>query len=380
MSLQVSLSLAAIEAYRNQGSGKTCGKYRRYYCPIHGSNTQRSLQVNPETGHFKCYSCGAWGYLDENRQEWAENRRLEWLEEKRWRNSRLIVKKPKPRLEYKPQPKARPDLNVILVSLRDALSGSPGEEYLKSRGIPLAVAKNYGVGYAAYGKWPHVKNGRAVRQWHLGRLVFPHTNPDGEVVNLYGRAIENHEKAPKQIKHDHLSGLKGVFNAKALKAETVFICEGVFDALSLIVAGYIQACAIFGVDGLRWEWVQAKRLVFCLDQDDAGRRWHAFAWEGIVRGFEIYWLDPDVYGGYKDLNDVWSATGKLDIGKWKTPSKEIEDSSEQNWRQELETWSEGMREWWEERAGIMEFDGGLSRDEAEYEAFKSVKKNSKLEK
>ncbi len=39
------------------------------------------------------------------------------------------------------------------------------------------------------------------------------------------------------------------------------------------------------------------------------------------------------------------------------------------WRIELAGWTDARREAWEERAGIMEFDGGLSRNEAEHRAF-----------
>ena len=40
-------------------------------------------------------------------------------------------------------------------------------------------------------------------------------------------------------------------------------------------------------------------------------------------------------------------------------------------------WPSPWRDHWEERAAIMEFDGGLSRDEAEWEAFKIVEASMK---
>ena len=97
----------------------------------------------------------------------------------------------------------------------------------------------------------------------------------------------------------------------------------VFDALSLMAAGYSDAVAIFGVDGLRWEWVKARRVVFCLDRDAAGERWRELAWEGILRGKEVYFLPPAAYAGYKDLNEAWVATGQLDIGAWEEPGWDI---------------------------------------------------------
>ncbi len=40
-------------------------------------------------------------------------------------------------------------------------------------------------------------------------------------------------------------------------------------------------------------------------------------------------------------------------------------------------WPSPWRDHWEERAAIMEYDGGLPRDEAEWEAFKIVEASMK---
>lgn len=340
MSASMRLSLRELEAYRGQGSGKRAGRYLRYFCPLHGSDNQRSLSLDPETGRFKCFACGAWGYLEEKRQEWLEQHKSyspgkspggRTSPQNRTGIGRSISARQKPIVSpsgASGEPRARPELEKVLQELQVALPGSLGEEYLKRRGIPLELAQAYGVGYAAYGKWPHLTNRRLVRQWKWGRLVFPHTNPAGEVVNLYGRAVGSNEKVPKEERHDHLPGPRGVFNAQALVGDTVFICEGAFDALSLIAAGHKEACAIFGVDGLRWEWVKARRVVFCLDQDAAGGKWRELAWEGVLRGKEVYFLPEQVYSGHKDLNEAWVATGRLDIGGWEDPTSAGKDSSE----------------------------------------------------
>jgi hypothetical protein len=321
MSEAVRLSMVDIETYRHQGQGRQCGKCLRFFCPVHGGDHQRSLSLDPETGRFHCFSCDAWGYLEERREEWSEKRRQEWREE-HGRNvlgkrACQVKKAAEITQDATSEPVARPEILPVLAELQQSLVGSLGEQYLHLRRISLALAQSLGVGYAAYGKWPHMKDGRPVRQWKWGRVVFPHTNPLGEVVSLYGRAVGRSDKVPKAERHDHLPLAKGVFNAKALRAETVFICEGVFNAMSLMEAGCPNACAIFGVYGLRWEWLKAKRLVFCLDQDKAGQTaWHELAWEGTTRGLDVYWLPAEVYGGYKDLNEVWTATGKLEIGDW----------------------------------------------------------------
>jgi hypothetical protein len=296
----VNLTLHDVESFGNQGGGLKAGKYLRFFCPIHGGDNQRSFQVNPETGHFKCHACGEWGYL----QDLKEDRRPA----QRWGPSRPATETRKKEAPAAPAPVKRAELGELLIAFQKALPGSIAERYLKERGIPLEVAQRYGLGYApAGGRWPGKGRER-------GRVVFPHTNPCGDVVNLYGRAVG--EDVPKAERHFHLSGPKGNFNAPALTGETVYLCEGSFDALSLVAAGYPESCAIFGVDGLRWEWLKASRVVFCFDQDGAGDKWKALAARAVLLGKEVFWLSKDVYQGGKDLNEAWAASGRLDLGEW----------------------------------------------------------------
>jgi len=154
---------------------------------------------------------------------------------------------------------ARLELAEQLAAFQAALPGSRGEAYLRQRGMPLALAQQLGVGYAAPGTWPH-----AARDWRGGRMVFPHTTPDGRLVNLYGRAVGTAEQVPKAKRHDHLPGEKAYFNAAALQAgaSPLWVCEGAlmpwrcWRRVSRVVA-------IFGVQGWRWAWV--RELVFALD-------------------------------------------------------------------------------------------------------------------
>jgi DNA primase len=133
--------------------------------------------------------------------------------------------------------------------------------------MPLALAQQCGVGYAAPGTGPH-----AARDWRGARVVFPHTTPDGCLVNLYGRAVGLAEQVPKAKRHAHLPGAKGYFNAALLAgASPLWGCEGAFDALALLAAGVPRVVAIFGVQGWRWDWVREVRgLVLALDADAAG--------------------------------------------------------------------------------------------------------------
>jgi len=167
------------------------------------------------------------------------------------------------------------------------------------------------VGYAAPGTWPH-----AARDWRGGRVVFPHTTPDGSLVNLYGRAVGTAEQVPKAKRHDHLQGAKGYFNAVALQEGTgpLWVCEGAFDALALCAAGIPRVVAIFGIHGWRWEWVrQVRELVFALDTDAAGQQWRQLAREAALRGKQVAVLEPAAYEGCKDVSGAW-AVGVLAVG------------------------------------------------------------------
>ena len=95
------------------------------------------------------------------------------------------------------------ELAQELAAFQAALPGSRGAAYLQQQGIPLTLAQQCGVGYAGPSTWPH-----AARDWSRGRVVFPHTTPDGRLVNLYGRAVGTAEQVPKAKRHDNLPGVK----------------------------------------------------------------------------------------------------------------------------------------------------------------------------
>jgi hypothetical protein len=347
------------------------GHVLRALCPFHGSDHQRSLRVQRASGRFVCFACGAWGYLAEARERWREEqqhrdalRRPLAPHRHHARQQQAPPAAPRPPTPNPPVPRApapvRSDLAQQLAAFQAALPGSRGAAYLRQRGIPLALGQRLGVGYAALGTWPH-----KARDWHGGRVVFPHTTPDGRLVNLYGRAVGTAEEVPKAKRHDHLPGEKGYFNAAALQAGNgpLFVCEGAFDALSLLAAGVPRVAAIFGVHGWRWEWVRyARELVFALDADATGQQqWRALARAAALRGKRVAVLEPAAYGGHKDVNEAWMA-GVLLIGGGPTAL-------------DAPAWLErpkALRDAWEERAAIMEWDGGLARPVAEQAAWRCL--------
>jgi hypothetical protein len=183
------------------------GQVLRALCPFHGSDRQRSLRVQVHSGRFVCFACGAWGYMETARAQWREEQQRQATFRRspthRQRVShrrqappplpKLPAAAARPRAADPPAPPTptpgRPDLAHQLAVFQAALPRSRGAAYLQQRGIPLALAQQYGVGYAAPGTWPH-----AARDWRGGRVIFPHTTPDGRLVNLYGRAVGTAEQ------------------------------------------------------------------------------------------------------------------------------------------------------------------------------------------
>jgi len=139
---------------------------------------------------------------------------------------------------------------------------------------------------------------------------------------LYGRAVGDAFGSgyEKSLKHDHLPGAKGYFNAQGLAGagEPVTVCEGAFDALALIAAGAPRVVAIFGVNGWRWDWAKdAREFVFALDADTAGQAsFRDLARGAALHGKRVAYLEPEAYGGEKDVAAAWRA-GVLSLGDWR---------------------------------------------------------------
>jgi len=156
---------------------KARGEWRQARCPFHDDRSP-SFSFNAKTGSWKCFAgCGGGdGFTFLQRTDnlsfgdaVREVAAMVGVDETSGRVERRrtvpIVTPPQP----KPEPTARAELAERLQEYQAALAGSPGEEYLKGRGIPLALAQSMGVGYAAPGRW--LGRGRC------GRVVFPTARP-----------------------------------------------------------------------------------------------------------------------------------------------------------------------------------------------------------
>jgi len=263
----------------------------RYFCPIHGGDHQRSLSVDPDTGKFKCHTCGETGTLRDHwpnangkparparalsieeigRHALAAQRRAE--EE---RTARLAADLPTQAAAFIER------LDAMSAALR--VPDCPGAVYLRSRGLDPIHAASLGVGYAVPGVWPGDR-GRPV-----GRVVFPLADPaTGRVVSAMGRLCANvqaswtdEERARfKDAKQRKLTGCPaGVWPYASIatareQGTPLVLVEGPADALALMRYGTLPypVLALLGTANVltRESLRGVAGVVLALDDDTSG--------------------------------------------------------------------------------------------------------------
>jgi hypothetical protein len=293
------LSRADLDGYDRP---RRSGGRDRYYCPIHGGDHQRSLSVDPVSGAYKCFSCGARGVLRDywpERSEPAEPapRRapaapapLLGVEDvgrsERARRADVDAERAA-HLALAPASRQAAAFLARLDAMNDALRDPdcPGSAYLRGRGLDPALAADLGAGYAAPDMWPGDR-GRAV-----GRIVYPLADPaTGIVVSALGRlCVDQDVRWPdavmaefKRLKQRKLAGCPaGVWPYRNVAAAVanrwpLVLVEGPADVLALR-QGTRQPLAVVALIGTA-NVLQAVLLeavagvVAALDEDGAGAR------------------------------------------------------------------------------------------------------------
>jgi DNA primase catalytic core len=110
-----------------------------------------------------------------------------------------------------------------------------------------------------------------------GSLVIPIFNLQGQVVQMYGRKINDNLRGGTDY-HLYLPGpMRGVWNEQALAvSKEIILCEALIDALTFWCAGYRHVTTIYGVNNFTDELRAAfqkygtKRIYLAYDRDEAG--------------------------------------------------------------------------------------------------------------
>jgi DNA primase len=214
--------------------------------------------------------------------------------------------------------------------------------YLKGRGVTGEVARRFGIGYAPAG-WQNlaaacpdynapalvaaglVKQSDEGRRYDLfrDRIMFPILDQRGNVIGFGGRVLQADgaaaaaQASPKYLNSPETAvfekgrELYGLFQAaRAIRdRDTAVGVEGYMDVVALAQHGIEYVVATLGTATTPVHVQKllrlARRVVYCFDGDDAGRRaaWRALenTLEQTVDGKEIGFLflpqgdDPDSY-------------------------------------------------------------------------------------
>lgn len=278
-------------------------------CPFHKEKTP-SFHVSASRQRFKCFGCGAGGDVFKFIQLY-EN--VEFPEAVRKVAARGGVALPE---RSAPGEAQRRDARRQLLALHAEVAAywrelllhdrraSPARHYMQEREIPLAWAGEFGLGYApeawddtlqwgrgqSYPEALLLEAGLVVRNEQgrvydrfRGRLIFPISNDQGEVIAFSARILDAEAKAAKYINSPETplftksKVLFGWHRAKRaiLAEDRVVVCEGQIDVLRCHAAGITHVVAPLGTafteEHARILRRATRNVVLCLDADKAGQ-------------------------------------------------------------------------------------------------------------
>ncbi len=277
-------------------------------CPFHGEKTA-SFKVENARRTYKCFGCGKGG----DAFKWVmETEGLSFPEAVEKLAGETGVELPKWSPEDEAREEKRKSLHDVIElaamffeAQLQASGGRVARDYLASRALNEATAKQFRLGYApasgngliehltaknvtmddmiAAGLARPAEGERGVRDFFFNRLMFPITDGRGRTVAFGGRGLTADAK-PKYIntgETEFFSKGRLLYNfatarPAGIKAQTIIVAEGYMDVIALVRAGFEAAVAPLGTalteDQLMMLWKVAPEPVMSFDGDDAGRK------------------------------------------------------------------------------------------------------------
>ncbi len=285
---------------------KRAGENWKGLCPFHTEKTP-SFTVHPKKGIFHCFGCGAGGdaFSFLMRQD-----RLAFPDAVRTLAQRAGVELPAERRSEASESRLE-GLRQVMARAADfyseALWGPDGDRarrYIEVRGVDPAVARAFGLGWAAEG-WDHLltfMRGQGVAEEALGqaglalprqtgagfydrfrgRLLFPIRDPQGRVVAFGGRALGpeepkylNSPETPLYVKGQTLYALDLARAAMREKNRAVVV-EGYLDCLMAHQHGFAETVAALGTAFTSAQLALLRRhadeIIAVFDADAAGQK------------------------------------------------------------------------------------------------------------
>ncbi len=275
-------------------------------CPFHKEKTP-SFSVNRQKGIFKCFGCGEGGDAISFLMKIQGKSFVEIISEEA-KNMGIELptvhgngdfgKKKQSALEM-----MKKAMEFFQYNLLNAPEAEFAREYLKKRAISDEIIKKYGIGYSLKsfdslqqhlmtdnqilenaGLVIKRENQKGYIDRFRGRLMIPVKNENGHVVAFGARALEEGQNpkylnSPDTILYNKSHILYGFDTAKdsIRELDSVLICEGYFDTISLQVGGVKNAVASCGTaltqDHIRLiaKYCESRKIYLAFDTDNAGQ-------------------------------------------------------------------------------------------------------------
>jgi DNA primase len=275
-------------------------------CPFHAEKSP-SFKVENERRTYKCFGCQKGG----DAFRWLiETEGLSFPEAVQKLAAEAGVELP----AWSPEDEAREQKRKSLYDIVDLAcgfyesqlredAGRAARDYLKTRGLDGASAKQFRLGYAPSGGHTLIEflksknvtqddmiaaglarpseDGRPMRDFFYDRLMFPIADSRGRIIAFGGRGLTADAK-PKYINSGESTLFSKGFNlynfhharAAAIKSGTIILGEGYMDVIALVRAGFAHAVAPLGTaltnDQLELLWRTAPEPILAFDGDTAG--------------------------------------------------------------------------------------------------------------
>ncbi len=279
-------------------------------CPFHQEKTP-SFTVNDQKNFYHCFGCSAHG---DGIKFLMEHDRLTYPQAIESLAREAGIPLPEISPEAKAQEKKRQNLSDVVKLANEWFQeqlnlahGQAARDYLIGRGLSQQTIQHFGLGYAPDDKFAlkqflsaeGVEESQMVETGLLiqledksrtpysrfrGRVMFPITDRQGEVIAFGGRLMVKSDTAPKYLNSPETPlfhkghVLYNWKNAKlAARDETpIIVAEGYMDVIALHQYGFTTGVAPLGTalteTHLKGLWRYQDAPILCLDGDKAGQR------------------------------------------------------------------------------------------------------------
>ena len=270
---------------KDAGKGELVGK-----CPMHEDDSP-SFHISKDKGLYHCKGCGQAGNVI---QLFAFLNDLPYSEAKMTLGKQLGVF-----AERALDTGEAMLANAARTYTEQLQKKANALSYLESRGLTRSTLERFGVGFCWGREYMALKPEQQTlassaglmreenkKSWMAGRITFPVRDRSGRVVSFGGRLVPSDDYVPHGPKYMNSPEtayfkkselLYGLYEASAGigRAGSAIVVEGYMDVLMLHQAGLDNAVAVMGAqsseNAFKQLWQVTRKVVFCLDGDEAGK-------------------------------------------------------------------------------------------------------------